>query len=58
MVFEPHLFATFKGVDDYLYLHLTDERAGAIQTITRNGGTGDVNVHSTRRAVYVRTTGG
>ena len=33
-IYEPHLFATFNsGVDDYFYIHLTDERNGPIQTI-------------------------
>ena len=42
---EPHLFATFNsGIDDYFYTHLTDERTGPVQTITRNGGIGDVNI--------------
>ena len=51
---EPHLFATFNsGVDDYFYTHLTDERSGPIQTITRNGGVGDVNIPF-RQVLHVR----
>ena len=52
---EPHLFATFNsGVDDYAYTHLTDERSGPIQTITRNGGVGDVNIPFKQYAAYVQ----
>ncbi|MEN3337119.1 MAG: hypothetical protein V7647_795 [Acidobacteriota bacterium] len=55
LVYEPHLFATFNsGVDDYFYIHLTDERGGPIQTITRNGGTGEVNIPFTQYAAYVQ----
>ena len=54
-VYEPHLFATFNsGVSDYFYTHLTDERTGPIQTIIRNGGTGDVNVPFKQYAAYVQ----
>ena len=52
---EPHLFATFNsGVDDYAYTHLTDDRNGPIQTITRNGGVGDVNIPFKQYAAYVQ----
>jgi hypothetical protein len=52
---EPHLFASFNsGVDDYLYLHLTDERNGAIQTIARNGGIGDVNTPFRQYSTYLQ----
>ena len=52
---EPHLFATFNsGVDDYFYTHLTDERDGPIQTITRNGGVGDVNIPFRQYSTYVQ----
>ena len=52
---EPHLYATFNsGVDDYFYTHLTDDRAGAIQTITRNGGVGDVNIPFKQYSWYVQ----
>jgi len=55
LVHEPHLFATFNsGVDDYLYLHLTDDRNGPIQAVTRNGGTGEVNVPFSQYGVYVQ----
>ena len=54
-LYEPHLFATFNsGVDDYFYIHLTDERNGPIQTITRNGGTGDVNIPFKQYAAYLQ----
>jgi hypothetical protein len=54
-VYEPHLFSTFNsGVDDYFYIHLTDERNGPIQTITRNGGIGDVNIPFTQYAAYLQ----
>jgi len=47
---EPHLFATFNsGVDDYFYTHLTDERSGPIQTITRNGGAPNLSRSLTAR---------
>ena len=52
---EPHLFTTFNsGVDDYFYTHLTDERAGPIQTVTRNGGIGDVNIPFKQYSAYVQ----
>ena len=52
---EPHLFTTFNsGVDDYSYTHLTDERAGPIQTVTRNGGVGDVNIPFKQYSAYVQ----
>jgi hypothetical protein len=52
---EPHLFTTFNsGVDDYFYTHLTDERAGPIQTVTRNGGVGDVNIPFKQYSAYVQ----
>ena len=52
---EPHLFATFNsGVDDYFYTHLTDARDGAIQTITKNGGVGDVNIPFRQYSTYVQ----
>ncbi|MEP6918339.1 MAG: TonB-dependent receptor, partial [Acidobacteriota bacterium] len=52
---EPHLFTTFNsGVDDYFYTHLTDERGGPIQTITRNGGTGDVNIPFRQYSTYLQ----
>jgi hypothetical protein len=52
---EPHLFATFNsGVDDYQYTHLTDDRNGPIQTITRNGGVGDVNIPFKQYAAYIQ----
>ncbi|HEX6973594.1 MAG TPA: TonB-dependent receptor [Vicinamibacterales bacterium] len=52
---EPHLYATFNsGVDDYQYTHLTDDRNGPIQTITRNGGVGDVNIPFKQYAAYVQ----
>ena len=55
LINEPHLFATFNGgVDDYFYTHLTDERAGAIQTVTRNGGVGDVNIPFKQYSTYVQ----
>ena len=55
VVYEPHLFSTFNsGVDDYFYIHLTDERNGPIQTITRNGGIGDVNIPFQQYAAYVQ----
>jgi hypothetical protein len=55
VVYEPHLFSTFNsGVDDYFYIHLTDERNGPIQTITRNGGTGDVNIPFKQYAAYLQ----
>jgi hypothetical protein len=54
-VYEPHLFSTFNsGVDDYFYIHLTDERNGPIQTITRNGGIGDVNIPFKQYAAYLQ----
>jgi outer membrane receptor protein involved in Fe transport len=52
---EPHLFTTFNsGVDDYFYTHLTDERSGPIQTITRNGGVGDVNIPFKQYSAYLQ----
>ena len=52
---EPHLFTTFNsGVDDYFYTHLTDERDGPIQTVTRNGGVGDVNIPFKQYSAYVQ----
>ena len=52
---EPHLFTTFNsGIDDYFYTHLTDERTGPVQTITRNGGIGDVNIPFKQYSIYVQ----
>ncbi len=52
---EPHLFTTFNsGIDDYFYTHLTDERTGPMQTITRNGGIGDVNIPFKQYSTYVQ----
>ncbi len=52
---EPHLYATFNsGVDDYQYTHLTDDRNGPIQTITRNGGVGSVNIPFKQYAAYIQ----
>ncbi len=52
---EPHLYATFNsGVDDYQYTHLTDDRGGPIQTITRNGGVGSVNIPFKQYAAYIQ----
>ena len=52
---EPHLYATFNsGVDDYAYTHLTDERNGPIQTITRNGGVGAVNIPFHQYSAYLQ----
>jgi hypothetical protein len=52
---EPHLYATFNsGVDDYFYTHLTDDRNGPIQTITRNGGIGDVNIPFKQYSMYIQ----
>jgi outer membrane receptor protein involved in Fe transport len=52
---EPHLFTTFNsGVDDYFYTHLTDDRSGPIQTITRNGGVGDVNIPFKQYSAYLQ----
>ena len=57
-LYEPHLFATFNsGVDDYFYIHLTDERNGPIQTITRNGGTATSTSRSSNTPHTSRTTG-
>jgi carboxypeptidase family protein len=54
-IFEPHLYGTFdSGVDDYFYIHLTDERNGPIQTITRNGGIGDDNVPFQQYGAYLQ----
>jgi hypothetical protein len=52
---EPHLFTTFNsGVDDYFYQHLTDERTGPIQLVTRNGGVGDVNIPFKQYSAFVQ----
>jgi hypothetical protein len=54
-IHEPHLFTTFNsGVDDYFYTHLNDERSGPIQTITRNGGVGDVNIPFKQYSAYMQ----
>jgi carboxypeptidase family protein len=54
-IYEPHLYATFNsGVDDYSYTHLTDERDGPIQTITRNGGVGSVNIPFRQYSTFVQ----
>ena len=55
VVYEPRLYGTFNsGVDDYAYLHLSDERNGPIEAIIRNGGTADVNVPFKQYAAYVQ----
>src|SRR5262249_55362873 len=52
---EPHLFTTFNsGINDFAYTHLTDERNGPIQTITKNGGTGEVNIPFKQYSAYIQ----
>jgi Carboxypeptidase regulatory-like domain len=52
---EPHLFTTFNsGNSDYFYTHLTDEVNGPIQTVTLNGGTGEVNIPFKQYSFYVQ----
>ncbi len=41
-------------MDDYQYTHLTDDRSGPIQTITRNGGVGSVNIPFKQYAAYIQ----
>jgi hypothetical protein len=52
---EPHLYTTFNsGIDSYFYQHLTDDRNGAIQLVTKNGGVGDVNIPFKQYSAYVQ----